>query len=178
VRRRPLDSAHGFSHTPVDPDAAKEEPVPEATCPMCEMLEGLKDADEYRSSGGHAITRKIADLPSAVAILGHDQYYRGYTLVVARTHAEELYQVSEREAAQYFSDMLQVARAIASAFKPRKMNYELLGNTVAHLHWHLFPRYSNDPNPQRPVWERDHDPVHLSDGDAAGTVAAIRRHLG
>jgi diadenosine tetraphosphate (Ap4A) HIT family hydrolase len=151
--------------------------VPDASCPMCEMLTVLKSADEYRSPHGAAIARKIADLPSAVAILGHDQYYRGYTLVVARTHAAELFHVSEREATQYFTDMLRVARAIATAFEPRKMNYELLGNTVAHLHWHLFPRYADDLNPQRPVWERDHEPVLLNESQATDTIAAIRKHL-
>jgi diadenosine tetraphosphate (Ap4A) HIT family hydrolase len=151
--------------------------VPDASCPMCEMLAGLKSSDEYRSPHGATVTRKIADLPSAIAILGHDQYYRGYTLVVARTHASELFHVSERESMQYFSDMLRVARAIAAAFEPRKMNYELLGNTVAHLHWHLFPRYADDPNPQRPVWERDHEPVLLSESQAGDTIAAIRKHL-
>ena len=41
------------------------------------------------------------------------------------------------------------------AFAPRKLNYELLGNSVAHLHWHLFPRHADDPNPQWPVWSNE-----------------------
>ncbi|MDQ1520730.1 MAG: hypothetical protein QOI55_1803 [Actinomycetota bacterium] len=49
--------------------------------------------------------------------------------------------------------MADVAHAIARAFKPRKLNYELLGNGVAHLHWHLFPRYATDAHPNGPVWE-------------------------
>ena len=39
------------------------------------------------------------------------------------------------------------------AFRPRKLNYELLGNSVPHLHWHLIPRYSDDPMRTVPVWE-------------------------
>jgi diadenosine tetraphosphate (Ap4A) HIT family hydrolase len=73
--------------------------------------------------------------------------------------------------------MLGVARAIAAAFRPRKMNYEVLGNTVAHLHWHLFPRYDWDPNPKGPIWETSHAPRLPSPEEYADTLAAIRRHL-
>ncbi|HMP17684.1 MAG TPA: hypothetical protein PKD72_11720, partial [Gemmatales bacterium] len=36
--------------------------------------------------------------------------------------------------------------------KPRKINYEWLGNQVPHLHWHLFPRQSEDPHHLQAVW--------------------------
>jgi len=48
--------------------------------------------------------------------------------------------------------MSQVAKAVYKAFKPDKLNYELLGNTDAHLHWHLFPRRHTDPEPHRTIW--------------------------
>ena len=51
--------------------------------------------------------------------------------------------------------MAQVAEAVFRAFAPRKLNYELLGNSEAHLHWHLFPRYADDPNPLWPVWNNE-----------------------
>jgi diadenosine tetraphosphate (Ap4A) HIT family hydrolase len=78
--------------------------------------------------------RRIALFPTTVAVLGTDQYYAGYTLVIARRHATELYHLPDAESTAYFQDMLRVARAIDRAVSPRKMNYELLGNTVAHLH--------------------------------------------
>src|SRR2546426_810888 len=123
------------------------------------------------------VLRKIQDLPASIAILAPDQYYRGYTLVVSKTHATELYHLDEHESTQYFRDMLRVAAAVAAAFRPRKMNYEVLGNTVAHLHWHLFPRYDEDPNPKRPTWERSHAPRLPGPDEYAETLAAIRRHL-
>ena len=125
----------------------------------------------------HLRYRRIKVLPASIAILGHDQFYPGYSLVIAKSHATELYQMPERESTQYFEDMLKVAKAMAAAFTPNKMNYELLGNTVAHLHWHLFPRYTWDPNPTRPTWEHAHAPKSLSPGEYAATIAAIRQHL-
>lgn len=49
--------------------------------------------------------------------------------------------------------MAEVGHAVVRAFEPRKLNYEALGNGTPHLHWHLIPRYANDPHPNGPVWE-------------------------
>ena len=149
----------------------------DSTCVFCPLVTALETAETYRSPSGD-VSRRIALLPTAVAILGHDQFYRGYAIVIARRHATELYHLPESESTAYFRDMLRVARAIDAAFTPRKMNYELLGNTVAHLHWHLFPRYADDPTPTRPIWEHTHQPPTLSDADAGRIIDAIRRHLG
>src|SRR4030095_4436943 len=74
----------------------------------------------------------VRDLPASIAILAPDQYYKGYTMVVSKTHAVELYELPERQSTQYYQDMVAVARAIANAFKPRKMNYEELRGARQH----------------------------------------------
>ena len=149
----------------------------ETGCPFCPMVATLATAEMYRGPSG-GVSRRVALLPTAVAVLGSDQYYPGYTLVIARRHATELYHLSDGESTAYFQDMLRVARAIDRAFSPRKMNYELLGNTVAHLHWHLFPRYADDANPTRPTWEHAHAPKLLAEPEYAQTIETLRRHLG
>lgn len=148
----------------------------DTSCPFCPIVAALETADSHPGAS-EGVWRRVALLPAAVAVLGNDQYYPGYTLVIARRHARELYDLPEAEGTAYFQDMVRVARAIDRAFSPAKMNYELLGNTVAHLHWHLFPRYADDPNPKRPVWEREHAPKRLTDAEYARTIDAIRRHL-
>jgi diadenosine tetraphosphate (Ap4A) HIT family hydrolase len=149
----------------------------EPECVFCAVVQALEGADRCPAGDTGHVLRKVQDLPASIALLAPDQYYRGYTLVVSKTHAAELYELPEEESTQYFSDMLRVARAIASAFQPRKMNYEVLGNTVAHLHWHLFPRYDSDSNPKRPTWETNHTPRLPDAAEYDETVAAIRRHL-
>jgi len=119
----------------------------EAACVFCEVIAALERSDTCAAAEAGQVLRKVRDLPASIAILAPDQYYKGYTMVVSKTHAIELYELPERQGTQYFQDMIAVARAIATAFKPRKMNYEVLGNTVGHLHWHLFPRYEWDPTP-------------------------------
>jgi diadenosine tetraphosphate (Ap4A) HIT family hydrolase len=145
-------------------------------CGFCLVVRALRGAEIHRAPSG-GVYRKIAELPASIAILGHDQFYRGYSVVIAKQHATELYHLPDAERRQYLDDMVGVAAAIDRAFRPRKMNYECLGNTVPHLHWHLFPRYAGDPNPKRPTWEHSHEPPPVSEGEAAGIIGAIRQHL-
>lgn len=149
----------------------------ESACLFCPVVEALGRSETYQSAGAASVYRRIAVLPASIAILAHDQFYPGYSLVIAKSHATELYHLPERESTQYFQDMLRVAKAMAAAFRPNKMNYELLGNTVGHLHWHLFPRYAWDPNPARPTWEHVHAAKSLGPDEYATTIAAIRQHL-
>jgi diadenosine tetraphosphate (Ap4A) HIT family hydrolase len=66
------------------------------------------------------------------------------------------------------------------------LNYELLGNQVPHLHWHLFPRYDADPDALKPVWlaldraERDaEERRRLESGQRSrvATAGEIRQRL-
>jgi diadenosine tetraphosphate (Ap4A) HIT family hydrolase len=117
--------------------------MPSTDCPFCRKLSDL---------GSLAPEELIWQFPHSVALLGPWQYYQGYCILVARTHATELDQLPDAERVAYFNEMCLLARAIGKAFRPRKLNYELLGNQVPHLHWHLFPRYDLDPDMLKPVW--------------------------
>ena len=88
----------------------------------------------------------------SVAKLNPDQAFEGYTFLTLKWHEEELYRLIDRDRKQFLEDMSLVANALFKAFKPDKMNYELLGNSMPHLHWHLVPRYSSDPMWGRPIW--------------------------
>jgi len=57
------------------------------------------------------------------------------------------------------------------------MNYELLGNQVPHIHWHLVPRLRTDPDPQGPIWRVEHRPAPLAPAEARERIEAIRRAL-
>lgn len=77
---------------------------------------------------------------------------RGYTIVIWRgRHVADPTELSEDEAAAYFSEVLRVARAVETLYRPIKMNVEMLGNSLPHLHTHLVPRYPDDGAPGRPA---------------------------
>jgi diadenosine tetraphosphate (Ap4A) HIT family hydrolase len=122
----------------------------------------------------------------SVAFLGPWQAYQGYCILVARRHATELSQLSDPERLGYLDEMCRLARAIEVAFQPHKLNYELLGNQVPHLHWHLFPRFADDRDALKPVWlaleraENDaQERSRLQTGtlSRAATTAALRDTL-
>ena len=85
----------------------------------------------------------------------------GYTIVIWRgRHVAEPTELTPDEASGYFAELLRVTRAIETHYKPIKMNLEMLGNSLPHLHTHVMPRYADDP---RPGW-----PFPYADFDDAG----------
>lgn len=128
----------------------------------------------------------VWQFPHSIALLGPWQYYSGYCILIARRHATELSQLDVHERRGYLDEMCLLARAIEKAFQPPKLNYELLGNQVPHLHWHLFPRRADDPDVLRPVWlaldqaERDEaEKLRLQAGSQSRSAiaAALRQTL-
>ncbi|VTR96107.1 diadenosine tetraphosphate hydrolase : Diadenosine tetraphosphate hydrolase OS=Paenibacillus borealis GN=PBOR_22315 PE=4 SV=1: HIT [Gemmata massiliana] len=112
------------------------------TCPFCQKLADPKGWPEGEI---------VWQFPNSVALLGPWQHYTGYCLLVAREHASELSQLGPKRTA-FLDEMARLAEAIEACFRPHKLNYELLGNQVRHLHWHIFPRDISDPERLRPVW--------------------------
>jgi diadenosine tetraphosphate (Ap4A) HIT family hydrolase len=95
----------------------------------------------------------VARLRTGVVRLNPTQYHRGATFFVARSCVVELQDLDRETRALHLEEMAQVAEAVVRWVRPRKMNYEALGNSVPHLHWWLTPRHTDDPGPGRAVWE-------------------------
>ena len=119
----------------------------------------------------------IADLGTSRAYFNEDQFFPGWVIVVLRRHAVELYDLEARERAALIEEVSRVAQALVRVYRPVKMNYELLGNQVPHIHWHLVPRLPDDPEPHWPVWRVPHDPKPLPVDEASRRIALIRAAL-
>ena len=70
-----------------------------------------------------------------------------------------------------------VAEALFTLFQPDKINYELLGNMVPHIHWHLVPRFSTEPLWPRPIWAEAHTELLLSADQYRERISLIRQAL-
>src|SRR3990170_2191584 len=114
-------------------------------CEICERIARFTPENPYL----------IAELSTGYAVLSDNQYYPGYAIFVAKQCVPELHDLPPDVRSRFLQEMAQVAEAVFRVFAPRKLNYELLGNSVTHLHWHLFPRYADDPNPAWPVWNNE-----------------------
>jgi diadenosine tetraphosphate (Ap4A) HIT family hydrolase len=115
----------------------------------------------------------------ALAVLGaswvgmpEDGPMRGYCFLMALEHAVELHDLSPSEAAAFIRDAQAVSAAIQRVTGAVKMNYEIHGNTVPHLHMHVFPRYPGDPFVGRPI-----DPPSVRDAYAPGEYRSLRQAI-
>jgi diadenosine tetraphosphate (Ap4A) HIT family hydrolase len=122
----------------------------------------------------------ICDLKVSSAVLARNQICRGYCILIySKGHYAELFQLSQEDLKAFMQDVATISRAIYQAFHPRKMNYELLGNVVPHLHWHIIPRRETDPIELRwPIWGKDYTMLKLSDEEYQQIIKEIRANLG
>ena len=104
-------------------------------CPICRRREPLD---------------VIADLSASWVTMPEAAPVRGYVCVVSKTHAVELHDLAEPAACAFMQDARRVSRAIAAA-SGVKLNYEIHGNTLPHLHMHIFPRYRGDQFEGQPI---------------------------
>jgi diadenosine tetraphosphate (Ap4A) HIT family hydrolase len=120
---------------------------------------------------------RIADLGPAVAYLNEDQFFPGWTILVLKRHATELFQLTPDERARLIEVVSDVARVLGAAVSAVKMNYELLGNQIPHVHWHVVPRRADDPAPGAPSWVVEHAPRLLAAPELQARLRLIRQGL-
>jgi diadenosine tetraphosphate (Ap4A) HIT family hydrolase len=101
----------------------------------------------------------------------------GYCWVPLRRHAVELHELEQDEAAAYMRDLQRVAEAVQAITGAVKLNYEIHGNTVPHLHTHIFPRYRGDRFEGRPINPREVDELVYGAGEFEGFRAQLRARL-
>lgn len=99
----------------------------------------------------------VKELETGYVVIGDHQHFKGYTLFLFKEHVTELHLIDRSTKMKFLEEMSIVAQAVQNAFGAEKMNYEMLGNGEAHMHWHLFPRKENDlgkygNNGKGPVW--------------------------
>ena len=119
----------------------------------------------------------IADLGLTKLYLHDDQFFPGWTVAVFQRHATELFHLAPTERFQLIEEVAVTAKALGDAFAAVKMNYELLGNQLPHIHWHLIPRLTSDPAPKDPVWCVAHEPVQLSETSRQSSIDRIKACL-
>ena len=71
--------------------------------------------------------------------------------LVAKQHVVELYELHDDELLALMKEVQLCARALKTVTNAVKINYEIHGNTLPHLHVHLYPRYRDDPFPGKAI---------------------------
>ncbi len=128
---------------------------------------------------GDKARRRIFAGEVSDAYLQRTGIQRGYTVSIWRgRHVAEPTELSEEQASAYWLELLRVGRALEAHFEPVKLNYDLLGNSLPHLHTHVIPRYADDPRPGWPFPFPEEDPPPHPEtefrADVAGLGALLR----
>ena len=130
------------------------------TCLACDRVQQIREQSNAFF---------VAELEESFVVLADDQRYVGYTILILKDHVEHLHELAQERRLSLFKDVTDVAGSVAAAFHPLRLNYECLGNSLAHIHWHVIPRYEWDPEPTRPIWVR---PKEEREVDVAPDVLA------
>ena len=137
-------------------------------CPLCAAVQSDIQVNEFGCT--------IADLGISRLRLAANQSVPGYSYLICTKHVCEPYELSVEERAVFFDDMMRATQALWQIFNPVKMNYEILGNIVPHLHCHLKPRFHGDPAPGRSI-HPDLNTNHLTPEQYQERVESIRPAL-
>jgi diadenosine tetraphosphate (Ap4A) HIT family hydrolase len=131
---------------------------------MCEQ-----GRPEETERGARFFAGEVAD-----AYLQKEAVQRGYSVVVWRgRHVAEPTDLSRDEAAQYWLELLEAGRRLERHLEPVNLNYELLGNSLPHLHTHVIPRFADDPRPGWP-FPFPESPGHVDEEQFRDDLEALR----
>ena len=131
----------------------------------------------------------MARLPAAFAVIGDVQWLPGYCVLLADDPTvDRLTDLPWPRRLAYLESMDRLGEAVEQACAAadpafRRVRLEILGNTDAFLHAHVWPRYEWEP-PERvggPVWlyppTQWEDPAHALGPEHDELRAAITRNL-
>jgi diadenosine tetraphosphate (Ap4A) HIT family hydrolase len=106
-------------------------------CPMCQDLHLEENPFSFF----------VTELKQTYVRLPKNQYMKGWTIVALKRHANELFELTEKELLEFWQDVSIVAKALDKIYKPTKINYCIFGHHCPHLHCHLLVHsYEDDPS--------------------------------
>ena len=78
--------------------------------------------------------------------------YPGFCRVIWNAHVREMSDLGAADREHCMRVVFAVEQVLRGAMCPDKINLASLGNMVAHLHWHVIPRFTDDPHFPQPLW--------------------------
>ena len=103
--------------------------------------------------------------------------YPGYCRAIWQAHVKEMTDLTEAERRHFMEVVFGVESVLREHLDPLKVNLASLGNAVPHLHWHIVPRFGDDPHFPQPIWSTPRRPVtderaHPALSDLSDAIAA------
>ncbi len=138
----------------------------EDNCPVCQNLPSSKNLVTIAETDASWIEA----IPN-VAL-------KGTCYVLSKKHAVELFDLSDEDAFAFLKDVMRTARMLKEITQAEKINYEIHGNTIPHLHLHLFPRYlEGDRFQDGPIDPRVTDPPAYIEDEFSEFIEQMKQAL-
>jgi len=100
--------------------------------------------------------------------------YPGFLRVIYEHHVPEMTDLPQTERDALMRAVYAAEATLRETLRPRKVNLASYGNQVPHLHWHVVPRFADDPHyPEPPVGA----PLRTGATRPAVSDATLRAHL-
>ncbi|NIO43072.1 MAG: HIT domain-containing protein, partial [Burkholderiales bacterium] len=71
----------------------------------------------------------------------NDEDHPAFCRVILQWHVREMTDLSEPERSELMRIVFAAEQARRNILEPDKINLACFGNIVAHLHWHVIPRF-------------------------------------
>lgn len=136
-----------------------------SNCPMC--LDGHLPANDF--------SFLVVELAHSYVRLPRNQFMRGWTILILKRHACELYELTSTELAGFFTEVARVAQAVAGIYRPAKLNYGVFGNLCPHIHCHIVVQQVED-DPTKPLHMNERE-VLLDDAEYVRMISELARAI-
>ena len=85
-------------------------------------------------------------------VLVHGTGFEGWCRVIWNTHVSELTDLASDDRKAVLNAVIALEVALRAELSPWKINIAALGTGAPHLHFHVIPRFKDDPTFPDPVW--------------------------
>lgn len=110
--------------------------MPQASCLLCQ------------SQGGQLIFAT----PLYRVVWPNEPQYPGLLRVISQNHHAEMTELPAEARDALMHAVYVIEATLRKLAKPHKINLASLGNQVPHLHWHIIPRWVDDPHFPNSIW--------------------------
>jgi len=110
-------------------------------------------------------------------VLVEDRDYPGFCRVILNRHVSEMTDLDAATRQRLMCVVFAAEQALRQLMQPAKVNLASLGNRVAHLHWHVIPRFAGDKHFPGSVWSEARRPGAPRSVDRAALQQVLHKLL-
>jgi diadenosine tetraphosphate (Ap4A) HIT family hydrolase len=105
-------------------------------------------------------------------VLADEPDHPGFLRVILNAHVKEMTDLVPAERSRLMMMVMKAEQVVRDVMQPDKVNLASLGNVVPHLHWHVIPRFADDPHFPGSVWSAKlREAPHAAPPDLAARLA-------